>query len=249
VEDDVDRLTWSTAVRALVGILVAGFVAGAVLLLVLSFDVLGAPPEPSEDFIERTVAGFEFQATRWPVEFAANALFAIGFVALALLGPTLARLADAADARRGLLSASFLLGGGLGLAAQLVWLGAKPVAASPQYCDCGLLAEEIMSRLMALDIVSAIQGWLVHGAVIAIAIGLALVVPLGRWAGMPAAWGVLTYVTAAVALLTEALGVVGASPFDLIGTVIVTVILIPAWAVWLAMRADDLSGEGAAGPL
>ena len=241
----MDRLTWPTAVRALVGILVAGFVAGSVLLLVLNFDVLGAPPEPPDEFIDRVVADFEFQATRWPVELAATALFAFGFAALGLLGPTLARLADPADARRGLLSASFLLAGGLGVAAQLLWIGAKPVAASPQYCDCGLLAEEIMSRLMALDIVSGIQGRLVTGAVIAAAVGLVLAVPLGRRAGMPSGWGVLAYVTAAVALLTEVLSVLRAYPFDLIGTVVVTTILLPAWAIWLAMRADDLSGEGA----
>jgi hypothetical protein len=239
-EMKVDRLTWPTAVRALVGILVAGFVAGSVLNLVLNFDVLGAPPEPPEDFIDGVIASFEFDATRWPVEFAASALFAAGFAALGLLGPTLGRLTRPADVRRGLLSGSFLLAGGLGVASQLMWIGAKPIAASTQYCECGLLAEEIMSRLMALNIVGGMQMWLVNGAAIMAAIGLVVAVGTGLRAGMPSGWGLLAWGTALLVIVTAVLSAFRAYPFDLIGTVLVAAILVPAWAIWIAMEADRL---------
>nr|MBA2631655.1 hypothetical protein [Chloroflexota bacterium] len=81
----MNRLEWPTAVRVVVGIMVAGMVAGVVLLLVLNYDLLGPRPAPSGDFLQDTILRFEWDTARWPVDFADSALFALGFGALGLL--------------------------------------------------------------------------------------------------------------------------------------------------------------------
>jgi hypothetical protein len=236
----MDRLAWPTAIKVVVGIMVAGLVAGTVLLLVLNFELTGARPEPTGEFIDDVIAGFEWDTARWPVDLADSALFAIGFAALGLLGPLLSRLVGRGDSRGPILTGTLLLAGGLGVAAQLAWIGAKPVATSPQYCDCGLLAEEIMSRLMTLNVVTGIQAWLTNGAAIAAAVGLVIAAGPGVRAGMPSGWAILGYVTAIAVVIAVVLSAFGAYPYDLIGTALVAAVLVPAWAIWLAMRAEDL---------
>ena len=231
------RMAWPALARALAWIMAAAFVLASVLLLLFAFQVFGGPPEPGEVFIDNVLADFAWQQTQWPLEFAGTALFAIGFLALGGLAPVLGRLAGPADARRGLVTVAFLGAGGLGAASQLLWLGAKPIATSPQYCECGLLAEEIMSRLMTLNIVGGVQTWLISGAMVAAAVGLVVAGQLGREAGMPRAWLGIAWVTAALALVGAVLPLFDVYPFDIMLVVLVAGILIPIWAVWFASRA------------
>ncbi|MEO6578280.1 MAG: hypothetical protein ABIO99_05200 [Candidatus Limnocylindria bacterium] len=218
-------------------------VAGVVLTLVLNFELLGARPAPTDDFLQNVISGFEWDTARWPVDFAASALFAIGFGALGLLGSLLARLAAPGDSRGPILGGALLLAGGLGVAAQLVWIGAKPIATSPELCECGLLAEEVMSRLMTLNIVSGVQTWLTNGAIVAAAAGLVVAARPGVRAGMPSAWATLAYVTAAAAIVLVVLSALRAYPFDLIAVALVAAVLLPVWALWLAQGAGRLRWE------
>ncbi|MEO6577357.1 MAG: hypothetical protein ABIO99_00425 [Candidatus Limnocylindria bacterium] len=222
------------------GIMVAGFVAGTILLLVLNYELTGARPAPTGEFTQDILGAFEWDAARWPLDFADGVLFAAGFAALGLLGSLLARIVDPSDSRRSIIVGTFLLAGGLGVAAQLVWIGAKPVATSPQYCDCGLLAEEIMARLMGLNIVSGVQTWLTNGAAIAAAVGLVVAARPGVRAGMPRGWAMVTYATVLATVILVALSAFRADPFDLIGTALVAAVLLPVWAIWLAQRAEGL---------
>jgi hypothetical protein len=242
----VTRIEWPTLARILAWIVAASFVIAAVVYALFVFELLGTPPPPQEDFIEGTLDFFEFDQTLWPIEFTGTALFAVGFLALAGLGPVLGRLADPDDGRRGLVTAAFLGAGGLGAASQLLWLGVKPVATSTQYCECGLLAEEIMARLMILNATGSVQSLLVSGASLLVAIGLVAGGSLGRDAGMPAAWWWLSLATAAVGVVAAILQVfcpciVGIDlPVGAISVVLLAGLLFPIWAVWLAMRAWDI---------
>jgi uncharacterized membrane protein YhaH (DUF805 family) len=58
-----------------------------------------------------------------------------------------------------------------------------------------------MSRLMALNIVSAIQTWLISGALLAVAVGMLTAGRLGRDAGMPGGWWWLALTTVLLALV------------------------------------------------
>ena len=239
----MERWEWPTAVKVLVGLMVAGMVAGAVLLVVQVYELTGAFPAETGDFVNDISAGNEYISARYPLDFAQGALFAMGFAALALLGPLLARLVGPGDSHGPMLSGTLLLAGGLGVAAQLVFIGATPVATSPQYCDCGLLAEELMSRLMAYNIVQGIQTWLTNGAILGAAVGLLVAARPGVRAGMPVGWAYLAYLTALTSVIVVVLWSFSRDtfPFNLWSLVVLAAILLPAWAIWLAMRAEDLS--------
>jgi hypothetical protein len=234
------RIEWTDAVRVLSLLVTAFFVAAAVLLAVLNFDLLGPPPPEQDDFIQQTIDLFAWMQSHWPLEFAGTALFALGFTALGWLGVLLSRLADRADARRVLAAMAFLGVGVIGATSQLLWLGVKPIATSPQYCDCGFRQEEIVSRLMILDVAGGVQMWMVIGAIVLAAIGVTLASGLGRDAGMPSGWVWLSAAIAVLSLASAALAVIGAYPFDQLAVVLTAGILVPIWALWLAIRVPLL---------
>ena len=178
-------IPWSSATRVAALLVTVFFVAASVLQVLIVFELLGPRPGGGVDFIDEVLSGFEWEQDRWPVEFAATLLFGAGFVALGGLGTLLAGLAARGDARRSLVSGAYLGAGGLGLASQLLWLGVKPTATSPDFCECGLRAEEVMSRLMILNVAGETQLWMAIGATLLAAIGAVLIAPVGRRAGMP----------------------------------------------------------------
>ncbi len=239
----MSRIDYPFLTRALAWIITATFVGGTIALLLLAFGLLGGPPEPGEDFIDNVLADFEFQRSLWSVELLGTALYIIGFLAVGALGPVLARMAVADDARRALVSTSFLAAGGFGAASQLTWLGARPVAISGELCECGLRAEEIMSRLVAMNMAGSIQTWLVSGAMLTAAVGLLTAAGLGRDAGMPAGWRWLSIATAAVALLGAVLPLFPVYPFDVLLVALVGGILVPAWVLWLATRSRAIGRD------
>jgi hypothetical protein len=236
----MSRIEWPSLARVLAWIVAVAFVGGTVLVLVLSFGLLGSPPERMEDFIDSIVADFAFQQTLWPLELLGTTLFAIGFLALGGLGPVLGRLAAPDDARGGLVTASFLAAGGLGAASQLLWIGTRAFAINPQYCDCGLRAEEIMSRLMAIGIVTSVQALLISGAMVAASVGVVMAGALGREHGMPIGWWWVSIAVAVVALIGAVVPLLRIYPVDVLITALVAGILFPIWALWLAARARDV---------
>jgi hypothetical protein len=234
----MSRIEWPSLARVLAWTVAVAFVGGTVLVVILSSGLIGSPQEHLEDFIDSIIADFAYQQTLWPFELLGTTLFAVGFLALGALGPALGRLAAPDDARQGLVTAAFLGAGGLGTASQLLWIGTRAVAISPQYCDCGLRAEEIMSRLMALNIVTSVQALLISGAMVAAAVGLVTAAALGREHGMPMGWWWLSWVAAVVALVGAVVPLLRVYPVDLVIIALVAGILVPIWALWLASRAD-----------
>ena len=128
---------------------------------------------------------------------------------------------------------------------QLFWIGVKPVAADPQFCDCGFRAEEIISRLNTLNIAGSIQLWLNNGAIVALGIGVLLAAGLVRRAGISRGWVWLSYLLVIGAVLSPILGELHAEPYDLISFFVLVALLIPAWALWLAIEAPRLTGPDA----
>jgi hypothetical protein len=234
-------IPWSSATRIAALLVTAFFIVATVLQALINFELLGPRPGGGVDFIDEVLRGFEWDQERWPVEFAATALFGAGFVSLGGLGTLLAGLAERGDARRSLVRGAYLGAGGLGLASMLLWLGVKPIAASPQLCECGLRAEEIMSRLMILNVAADTQIWMAIGATFLAAIGAVLIAPVGRRAGMPAGWVWLALAPAILAPIAAALHVLQAFPADWAVLLVAAGIAVPAWALWIALRSEAIA--------
>ena len=116
----MDRWAWPTTVKVIVGLMVAGMVAGSVLFLVQVYELTGPFPAETGVFVDDISAGNEYISARYPLDFAQGALYAIGFAALALLGQLLPRLVGPSDSRGPILRGTLMLAGGLGVAAQLL---------------------------------------------------------------------------------------------------------------------------------
>jgi hypothetical protein len=80
----------------------------------------------------------------------------------------------------------------------------------------------------------------VLGAIVLAAFGVILISGLGREAGMPTGWVWLSATIAIVSLLAAALGVVDAYPFNQLAVLLVAAILLPIWALWIAVRVPLL---------
>lgn len=234
-------IQWSSATRVAALLVTAFFIAATVLQALIIFELLGPRPGGGVDFVDEVLAGFAWEQERWPVEFAATALFAAGFVALGGLGTLLAGLAERGDARRTLVPGAFLGAGGLGLAAQLLWLGVKPIATNPQLCECGLREEEIISRLMILNVAGDTQIWMVIGAIFLTTIGAVLIAPVGQRAGMPVGWVWLPLAIAILALIATVLHVLQAFPADWTVVLVAIGIVVPIWALWIALRSEAIA--------
>ena len=238
----MDRWAWPTTVKVIVGLMVAGMVAASVLFVVQVYELTGPFPAETGVFVDDISAGNEYISARYALDFAQGALYALGFAALALLGQLLPRLVGPGDSRGPILRGTLMLAGVLGVVAQLLIIGAEPVATSTQYCDCGLLQEELMSRLMAFNIVQNIVNWLSNGAILAAAAGLVISARPGVRAGMPVGWAYLGYLTALASVVVVVLWAFPRDtfPFNLWSLVVLAAILLPAWAIWLAVRSEDL---------
>ena len=243
---NVGRIEWASAARVLGWVAGLGLLIGTVIRLVLSFELLGHPPEPpTDDFVDRTLSFYEFATSQWPIEFTSFAAFAIGFAALAALGPVLGRLASDDDARGGLVMVTLLALGGFGIASQLIPIGALPYLTFPELCECGLREHEVMAREIALGTIFGVQFWLVLGALVLAVPGFLLAGSLGADAGMPSAWRWLSYLIPVASIVLAVLAILEAFPFDQYVLGLTAGILVPIWAIWLAMRAGDLWGEAA----
>ena len=209
------RIEWASAARILGWVIGLSLLVGTVLRMVLQFELVGGLTEPpTDDFVDRIMTIYADVTNRWPIEFTSLTAVAIGFAGLASLGPVLGRLASPADARGGLVMVAFLGLGGIGLASQLIQIGALPFLTSPELCECGLREEEIMAREVVINTIFGVQLWLVVGALVLAAPGIWLAGSLGADAGMPPAWRWLSLLIALAALVLVVLVVLEAFPFD-----------------------------------
>jgi hypothetical protein len=238
---NVGRIEWASAARILGWVIGVSLLVGAVIRMALSFEVFGLPEIPPDtDFVDRILTIYEFQSSLWPFEFTSFVAFAIGFAALASLGPVLRRLASEDDARGGLVMVALLGLGGLGLASELIQIGSIPFLTSPELCECGLREHEIMAREVVINTMFGVQLWLVVGALVLSAPGVWFAGSLGAAAGMPPAWRWLSILIALAAIVLAVLAVLEAFPFDQYVLGLTAGILVPIWAIWLAMRAPEL---------
>jgi len=252
---------WRQWAASLGWVTAAAFLAGSLLILFLTLN----PPAmrefaPDATFVDHILASFEDEQARWIPDLGSSVLFTASFAAIAALGATLRHVLGRDDPRSMVATAAFLVAGTLGIASQLIHIGGTEVATNPQYCDCGFLAEEIISRAMIRDVLGGIVSWMIDGFSVLFAVGLFAVASVASASGrMSANWVAFTRLVAiaglasvvwnrvAIPLLIQA----GYEDVDygLIGGLIVVVIggiLVPIWAAWLARSLRTTPVEAAA---
>jgi len=232
--------------RLSIGIGVAFFVA-AILRLVDQLNLVATPPTLPEttNLVDRVLGTITYRNDIWPVFFGTNLFVALGFAGIAALGWLLAARMTATDDRRGWLLGTFVTGGILGTAGQLVLLGAVKAQIDIPYCDCGFKQQEIVSQVWAEMVAQGASQWLVDGALFLGAIGLALAALRFGGREMPDAWSWLSLGIAVlvVAWLVLTFVNVASDVTDVI--LLLTIgILVPIWSIWLGLRFADAQPVG-----
>jgi MFS family permease len=239
------RLGWLVAATFLVAMVI--FALGRQLHITTPLP--GDRP-PDATFVENLILSFEHQHEHWIEDLASSLLLAVGFIGLALLGATLRRALDRDDARGAVMAVTLLIAGVIGAASQLLYLGATELATNPEYCDCGFLAEEIVSRQMIHDIAMNVVFWMTDASTVLFAVGLLAFAALGLASGWVSG-GLTVYarVLALLAFLSVVWGrvvvplLLGTGTdvdfFHIAGwiTVVFAGLLVPLWAAWLARAA------------
>jgi hypothetical protein len=249
---------WRTISSRLGWFVAATFVVAMVFFASRLFHILVPLPDspPAETFVDNLLASFEHQQAHWIEDLVSSLGLAAGFIGLALLGVTLRRALGHEHPRGAVLAVAFLVAGTIGAASQVLYLGATEVATNPHYCDCGFLAEEIVSREMTHQIANNVVFWLTDASVVLFAIGLwafAALAPVSAW--VPDGLAAYARVVAVLAALSVVWDRVAAPlldtgetdiDFGLIGglvTLLVAGVLVPVWAAWVARAAGSTADE------
>ena len=229
------------ALNVLLGLFAICLAVATLIALGLGFDLLVPPPDIAGtlDFPGRLQAIRPFREATWPFEAASTLLYVVGFAALALAADPIASLAGR-DGRAGVLRASIVASGLLGVVAGLLYVGGTQAAMALPYCDCGFIAEETVSQFWALAIVQGATDWLGYGAILfgAVAAGLSAIM-LG-YQGLPRAWRWIGGSAAALLVVSVVLQELSDSPVGDLIAAVASGILLPAWAVILAMHSDRI---------
>lgn len=226
-------------IRGLAWGLAGLFVAATIVQLGDQLNLFVQPPNlpASANLVDRVLGSINYRHDVWPFYFAENLLIALGFMVMIGLGLALAlRIADRDD-RKAILVGSFVTAGLLGAAGQLVLIGSVKASIDIPYCDCGFKEQEIVSQVWALMVTQGASDWLVNGALLLAAIGVAVAGAIFGGRQLSASWASVSYVISALLVALLILGFAGVSD-DLVTwlTRLLTGILIPVWAIWLGLR-------------
>ena len=232
-------MTIQTFVRRVAFGVAALFFVATLFQLADRLNLIATPPDlPDANLVQRMEAAGPYRQAIWPVFFATNFLSGVGFFALAGLGLGLAARRPAGETGRLVLVWLLGVGGILGAVAALIRVGAVAASIEIPYCDCGFKDQEIVSQVWAEMVVDGAVLWLINGASILAALGA---VAAGRLFGgdeMPAAWAIVSYVTAMLIAAAIALGLTGQGDASEWLTTALTLLVIPAWALWIAIAFD-----------
>jgi hypothetical protein len=239
---------WRAWGRRLAALIATAFALGTALSMLDGLNITTPEPVfgPGSTFPDRIVTDLQNQSQRFPWVMAASLLAVAGFAAIAALAPVLRRALGSADWRASVITGGLVIGGTIGIVAELGFLGGQVVASDPTYCDCDYADIQLVARSGLLDLVSTVQTWLLSGFLASVGIGLLAAASAAREAPpVPRGWTALTSSLAvallvigvwivAFPLLANALGMrIDVNTITAIPSLIVLLILVPWWALWL----------------
>jgi hypothetical protein len=243
-----DGTSTRRVVRAICWLLAASFFGATVMFFLLEYDVTASPPRnpPGRDFVADTVAFFQNEQERWPQDLTANLLFGLGFLLLVPIGLILRQRFGRDDLRATIGSSAFAVAGVIGVAAQLIFVGASEVAIDPQYCQCEYAPEQIISQNRALAMAEGSQRWLLIGFLLLASVGFFL---LGRAALdrgiLGRGWGYLSLAAAALTLVGFLAAFFQAEQVFELAVAAGAGVVLPVWALILAQRWETVSASEA----
>ena len=209
--------------------LIGFVVVSAVLTLTLNQNPFAQDVPDSTDFVERLVLYRGFDRDVYVLALVSS-LVALGvYLIAALLGTALRQLAPA-GAARDLMAGVFVIGGVIGIAAQLVNIGVN-TAATQTYCDCGYKTYEVIGQAYALGVGWTVQQWLAVGAITIIGVGAGMA---GRVVDVSRDWRLLSYLIAVGLIIGAVLQVLDLGPQASLVVGVVSGIAVPIWAFLLA---------------
>ncbi len=229
-------------IRVLAWLLAISLAAASLLYAVVQFDVVAAQPNLPDNtgLVDILVAQGDHLRQTWAVDLASNLLYALGFLVVVLIARPLGSLVRPGDARAGAITGVFIAAGTVGIVGQLIYVGAHDVINAIAYCDCGFKEQEVISQAWARFLVDGAVSWLINGVGIMLLVGFAATGAAIGGVSMPSGWRMLSWLIALAFLVSVIVGVVGVDdPVGPILLIIETGVLIPVWAIWLALRASD----------
>jgi len=212
------------------------FLVGTVFQLVDWFNLYATPPDTqAANMVDQRLAAQDYRVAIWPVFFLNNFSFGLAFVAITGLGFALLPSIESRDLRRVAVILGLGVGGILGAVGQLILLGATRVTIDIAYCDCGFKETEIVSQIWAQMLANGASEALVDAASILAAVGI-VAVAQGLRSRMPAAWEIVSWVTAAALVVGTLLRFFSLGSEDLGVFVFVAIsgVLVPLWSIWLS---------------
>jgi hypothetical protein len=212
------------------------FLVGTAFQFVVWFNLYATPPDTqAANMVDQRLAAQDYRVAIWPVFFLNNFSFGLAFVAITGLGFALLPSIGSRDLRRVALILGLGVGGILGAVGQLILLGATRVTIDITYCDCGFKETEIVSQIWAQMLANGASEALVDAASILAAVGI-VAVAQGLRSRMPAAWEIVSWVTAAALVVGTLLRFFSLGSEDLGVFVFVAVsgVLVPIWSIWLS---------------
>jgi hypothetical protein len=262
MEVPMSDVAWRTISSRLGWLVAVTFVVAMAMFTLGLFHIVVPEPEIAVggNFVDNLLDSFAHaQAHFWPWDLTSSLLLTAGFVGLAILGATLRHALDREDARGAVLAVTFLLAGTIGAASQILAVGSTEAATRPEYCDCGFLAEEIISREMIYETFNNVVFWMTDASVVLFVVGLLAFAPIARNSGwVPNGLVVYARLLAMIAILSVAWSRVAVPllegggvelEYGLIGGVVTAVVagvLIPIWAAWMARAAGRAASESVA---
>jgi hypothetical protein len=249
MRDSARRWAWLLAVT---------FLVATVIVALVSLNITAPAPDFADDTAlpDIILANFASAREAWLQDMGASVLFALGFLAIAAVGPILRVLLDRSDPRATRVAVLFLVAGTIGILSQIIYVGGKEVAIVPYYCDCDYLAAQLISRGTVLDVIVGIQAWMVDAFIVLFALGLLAAASLASARAWPAGFvrasqGLAVLGLASVAWNRVAVTLLINAQVDIdygrIGLAILAIIAGVATPLWAAMLARTLSrAEGAA---
>jgi len=242
-------------------LLAATFVVATVVLLLANLNITVAAPLISDDADLPDIIFANFASAReaWLQEMGTSVLFALGFLAIAALGPILRTVLGRSDPGGTRVAVCFLVAGTIGILSQVIYIGGKEVATAPYYCDCDYLAAQLISRSTVLDVIVGMQAWMIDAFSLIFSLGLLAAAGLATAAAFPAGFIRASQALPGIGLASVAWNRIAVPllvsadvhiEYGLIGLVILAVtagVAAPLWAVILARSLSRESGAATAG--
>ena len=238
-------------------LLAVTFVTATLVVVLVSLNITAPVPVIGDKATLPDIIFANFAAARasWPQDAGSACLYALGFLAVAVLGLVLRTTLDRSDPRAIRVAVLFILAGTIGILSQVLYIGGREVAIAPYYCDCDYLAPQLISRGAILDALVGMQAWMVDTFSFIFALGLLAVAGLAASARWSTWFVVASRVLAVVAFASVAWDriavqlLINASvdiDYGRIGLAILALIAGVGVPIWAAMLARTLSAPKAA---